>query len=97
VSRYAPPQENILTLSHGTLWVTTHSTDSDIVLVEVHNISSVVGVVPMPHLPEDITEKLHIPKNAVFVVEKIGLEMEYMSGYEEAAGGDEDNVSDSEE
>jgi hypothetical protein len=88
ISTYTPRNEDVFRRSYGTVWLTTHSGSTDIKVVELKNIRSVVGMVPIivPNMPSTLDG------NTFFVVEKLGLEMEYMSGYEQPIAEDNEDV-----
>jgi hypothetical protein len=96
VSLYSPPDTNLLTESYGTLWSCKYQGHDDLVVVDAKAILSVVAMVPLPFPLGDIeidTEQDTDSESGeyFFVVEKPGLEVFAMGGYEETPeAGDEE-------
>ncbi|KAJ6468529.1 hypothetical protein C8R47DRAFT_1078323 [Mycena vitilis] len=70
IDPYSAPDHDLLEASYKTLWVCEQLDDTDLEVVEVNSISSVVGMVPFD-------------EDRVFVVHKMGLEIGSMGGVEE--------------
>jgi hypothetical protein len=86
LSRYSKPHADIFARSHHTVWLSTHSGDTDIVALNVKLIRSVVGMVPInvPPCPgQGDGDQPFDGKPTFFVAEKLGLDMDHMSGYRE--------------
>ncbi|KAG1887411.1 uncharacterized protein F5891DRAFT_967324 [Suillus fuscotomentosus] len=70
VSVYSRPDQQLLDLSHGTVWSCTHDGDKNLQLIDVQTITAVVAMIPhCPTLPSGIMEDRY------FMVEKTGLDV----------------------
>ena len=90
VSCHGPPNEELLELSHDTIWSCLPGGDSTLTLVDVHCIDSVVVMIPHPEpiVPQAGLVDVH---GQFCVVEKPGLEVAILGGAEEPMGdGDND-------
>lgn len=73
ISVYSRPDQQLLDLSHGTVWSCTHSGDEGLQLIDVSMITAVVAMIPhRPTLPSGVTEERY------FMVEKTGLDVTLM-------------------
>lgn len=71
IRRYASPDPELLDISSNTLWVCEElDDDTEMQVIEVQSISSVVGMVPFDD-------------GRVFVAHKMGLEIGSLGGEEE--------------
>ncbi|KIK31516.1 hypothetical protein CY34DRAFT_19845, partial [Suillus luteus UH-Slu-Lm8-n1] len=69
VSMYSLPHNELLTISHNTLWSCTHHGNDGLSMVDVKSIKSVVSMAPhRPKLPSGAEE------DRFFVIEKPGLD-----------------------
>jgi hypothetical protein len=85
---YSPPDENLLVESYGTVWATKYHGQDDLIVVDAKAIRSVVAMVPLPFPHGDIDSDEQADTDLAeeeyfFVVEKPGLEIFTMGGYEE--------------
>jgi hypothetical protein len=64
---WSEPDARLLGLSHGTLYVCSHMGASDLRVIEVNSILSVVALIPMKPSDRAASERF-------FVVEKPGLD-----------------------
>ncbi|KAG2157558.1 hypothetical protein DEU56DRAFT_722755 [Suillus clintonianus] len=68
ISVYSRPDQQLLDLSHGTVWSCTH--DKELQLIDVRMITAVIAMIPhRPTLPSGVTEDRY------FMVEKTGLDV----------------------
>ncbi|KAG2337321.1 hypothetical protein BDR05DRAFT_1005135 [Suillus weaverae] len=71
ISVYSHPDQQLLDLSHGTMWSCTHN--GELQLIDVRMITAVVAMIPhCPTLPSGVTEDRY------FMVEKTGLDVTLM-------------------
>lgn len=88
VSVYSLPHDELLTISHNTLWSCTHHGNDALSVVDVKSIKSVVSMAPhRPKLPSGAEE------DHFFVIEKPGLDIASVGVTNE----DEEEDSDDEE
>ena len=73
---YSTPDTEILTLSSGALVVCKYSGPLGYKVIPASSILSVVAMVPFPAGKED----------EFFLVEKLGLEVAYLGGFQEDIG-----------
>jgi len=76
VSVYGPPNEDFLEDSFHSLWACTYNGDSNLRIIEISSIISVVSMQPLPKLSGE--EGLG---DLWFVVEKSGLDDTELTGY----------------
>ncbi|KAG2053775.1 hypothetical protein BDR06DRAFT_857656, partial [Suillus hirtellus] len=70
VSVYSCLDQQLLDLSHGTMWSCTHDGDKNLQLIDVQIITAVVAMIPHhPTLPCGVMEDRY------FMVEKTGLDI----------------------
>ncbi|KAG1727848.1 hypothetical protein EDD22DRAFT_830687 [Suillus occidentalis] len=73
ISVYSRPDQQLLDLSHGTVWSCTHGGNRGLQLIYVNTITAVVAMIPhRPTLPSGVTEDRY------FMVEKTGLDVTLM-------------------
>lgn len=77
VSLYSRPDEQLLKESFNTVWLSQYQGTDHLTVVEAKSILSVVGMVP--HQRDINSDDLEY-----FLVEKPGLDVIFLSGYEEA-------------
>jgi len=77
VSIYGPPDADMLTKSSHALWAAAYMGDTNLHVIEVKDIVSVVSMQPLPQRPGD-------PDNLWFVIEKSGLDDTELTGYVES-------------
>lgn len=77
VALYTPPNERLSKLSYGTLLSCKFQGTDALRVIPINTIVSVVGMVPHPQSTGLDPHEAH---NAVFVVEKLGLEMSLLRG-----------------
>ncbi|PIL32824.1 hypothetical protein GSI_04941 [Ganoderma sinense ZZ0214-1] len=82
VSYYSAPDQTLLDLSHGTIWSCTAGGDTDLGIVDVRKIESVVAMIPHPRPIVPRPGDLDL-SGRYCVVEKPGLEVAYLGGIEE--------------
>ncbi len=81
VDMYSDPDADLLELSSYTLWSCAAQPNGvGLQIVEVTDITAVVGMVPHPPLDDPAFGHL---SGRVFVVEKVGLDVLMMGGVEE--------------
>ena len=68
VSLYAQPDDYLLRSTHETLCVCRHQGDTDIVIINVKSILSVVAMVPFPFVVGGRSDQY-------FMIERIGLDI----------------------
>lgn len=76
VSKYGPPDQQMLDESLHTLHACEYLGSNDLVAIPVTSIISVISMQPLPALPGD-------RENLWFVVEKSGLDDVELTGYNE--------------
>lgn len=76
VSVYSPPNDSLLKRSSGALAVCTYRGSTALKVVPTTSILSVVGMVPFPSGGE----------NDFFLVEKLGLDIAHLGGFDEDLG-----------
>jgi hypothetical protein len=69
VSLYTPPNPTLFEESSGTLLACRHTGEDGLAVIDVKEIVSLVAMVPLPTLPDEVDYK-----NMFFPVEKSGLE-----------------------
>jgi hypothetical protein len=74
VSFYGPRDEDMYEDSFGCLWACTYSGNTDLAVIKISAIQSVVSMQPLPQAEGD-------PDGLFFVVEKSGLDDVEMMGY----------------
>ncbi len=74
LSMYSPPDADLLEDSHHALWACSYSGDSDLRIISISSIMSVVSMQPLPKLSADEDDRW-------FVVEKSGLDDTELTGY----------------
>lgn len=74
VSRYTPPDQEILKKSHGVVYLCSYTGKEDLVVISAKQILSVVAMIPLDH---ENPEK-------VFLVEKPGLDVAILGSKDEA-------------
>lgn len=74
VSVYGPPDAEMLTKSSHVLWAAAYVGDTNLCVIEVKDIISVVSMQPLPQKPGDSDDLW-------FVVEKAGLDDIELTGY----------------
>lgn len=81
VSIYSPPDIALHTVSWGAVWSCHYQGQTQLQVVDVRTIQSVVAVVPFPDtiIPADGG----IPIGPFFVVEKMGLDVGTLGGFSE--------------
>ncbi|EIN06311.1 hypothetical protein PUNSTDRAFT_73339 [Punctularia strigosozonata HHB-11173 SS5] len=79
ISLLSPPDAELLTRSHGTLYACTHGGQDSLIVTCVKSIRSVVAVIPMMEL---LGEECEVQR--FFVAEKPGMEWDLMSDQIEA-------------
>jgi hypothetical protein len=87
ISLYSPPDEELLNLSHHTVWSCTSQGEAGLRIVDVTTICAVVAVIPhRPTLPSGVTQ------DRLFVVEKTGLDVSHTGIFvEEDNDGEEED------
>jgi len=80
VSLYGPPDPHLLQTSSYMLWSCRSQGDTGLAVVDVKAIISVVAMIPhKPHILD------RLPEDRYFVVEKPGLDIADMGGFQEEA------------
>ena len=74
VSFYGPLDEDMYEDSFGCLWACTYSRNTDLAVIKISAIQSVISMQPLPQAKGD-------PNGLFFVVEKLGLDDLEMMGY----------------
>jgi hypothetical protein len=74
VSFYRPRDEDMYEDSFGCLWACTYSGNTDLAVIKISVIQSVISMQPLPQAKGN-------PDGLFFVVEKLGLDDDEMKGY----------------
>lgn len=98
VSCFSELDEDLLTLSYGTLLVCNYQGDASREVVDVKDFISSVAMVPLPMTEEEAAEPDAESRygSRYFVVEKMGLLIAQLTGYREAEQEDGDGDGDEE-
>ncbi|KZT20729.1 hypothetical protein NEOLEDRAFT_1075080 [Neolentinus lepideus HHB14362 ss-1] len=78
VCKYSNPDPTLRDLSYGTLLLCHAGGPDDLLVIDIHNIVSVVAMIP--HRPEIPNQPI---QDRFFLVEKPGLSMDVLGGYSE--------------
>src|SRR4051794_216831 len=78
VSVYSQPDAALLIASSDTLWLCQDCCDTALHVIDVKSIQSVVAMVPWP------ADDALLNGRCYFLVEKLGLDIAYLGGNEEA-------------
>jgi hypothetical protein len=82
VSLYSLPHRGLLEYSYHTLLSCTYGGDTDLRVVDIKSIMSVIAMVPHHPFPGDSSDRY-------FVVEKPGLDVAWLGGVEEVVPEEE--------
>ena len=90
ISKFSQPDFQLLKGSSGTLWSCKYEGDISLYVVPIACIHSAVAMVPVPQFDEDGLQFLPTTTDQYFVVEKMGLDVAFIGGFEDSVMDDVD-------
>jgi hypothetical protein len=82
MSVFSDPDQDLLEKSYKTVYVCSYRGDNALQVVPIHDIVSLVGMVPDFQFKDDF-QAIHIPETRYFLVEKPSLEESHWFGIEQ--------------
>ncbi|PBK62768.1 hypothetical protein ARMSODRAFT_990399 [Armillaria solidipes] len=90
ISKFSRPDFQLLKESSGTLWSCKYEGDLSLYVVPIACIHSAVAMVPVPQFDENGLQFLPRTTDQYFVVEKMGLDVAFIGGFEDSVMDDVD-------
>lgn len=90
VDLYSDPDEEFLRESYNTVWSYGHGEGKHLKVIDAKSVLSVVAMVPHSIVP-GAKEKYRDPEKTFFLVEKPGLDIMELAGWEEKEDVGDDN------